>query len=109
MRFAHSGLLDGSAPDAFPVAFDHEVRGFYPEGLQTSVVQRPRRFQAAGGVRVQVDYPSALAAMTDARCRAGSGMVQIKEGDVHGTRDGVHPVVIAGKCDRLVLIAQVFA
>ena len=55
MRFVHSGLLDGSAPDAFPVAFGHEVRGFYPGGLQTPVVQRPRRFQAAGGVRVQMD------------------------------------------------------
>ena len=38
MRFIHSGLLDRSASDAFPVAFNHEVCGFYPEGLQTPVV-----------------------------------------------------------------------
>ena len=38
MRFIHSGLLDRSASDAFPVAFNHEVCGFCPEGLQTPVV-----------------------------------------------------------------------
>ena len=39
----------------------------------------------------------------------GSEVFQIKEGYVHDTGDGGHPVVIAGKCDRLALVAQVFA
>ena len=34
---------------------------------------------------------------------------QVKEGDVHGTGDGGHPGVVAGQCDRLALVAQVFA
>ena len=38
-----------------------------------------------------------------------SGVFQVKEGYVHGTGDGDHPVVVAGKCDRLALVAQVFA
>ena len=45
MQFVHSGILDGSAPDAFPIGSDNDDRSFYPEGLQTSVVQRPAAFK----------------------------------------------------------------
>ena len=45
MRFAHSGLLDRSAPGVFPVAFDYQVRDFYPEGLCLRSFSSPPAFK----------------------------------------------------------------
>ena len=62
----------------------------------------PSRAPAAVSA-VRLCSSSPIAPATD------SGGFQVKEGDVHGTGDGGHPVVIAGQCDRLAQVAQVFA
>ena len=98
--FENKTPLDSAVAPPLTLPSPAVGRGLYYAGTVGLRYACPERSRRAN--------PTYLAERRPLGCLVSGGF-QVEDRNVHRTGESGHPTVIAGKCNRLALIAQVFA